>query len=157
MKRNSLFGAAALFVAGAAIGGGAMVSQRAMASETPPVEADSVIFGSIGADGSSVQCTFTGAEAQSLMPSAAPSVDPSSATGESIVGYAVAEGGYVAETDGTLPPLPDGSVTFAVGAMTGEIVASAVDGSGSPIEMAAPREGTPEECAAMLAAFEAAP
>lgn len=154
MKRNSLFGAAAMFVAGAAIGGGAIVSQQAMATDKPATATDSVTIGMVSTDGDHVQCTFTGAEAAGLIPTEVSAADQLpvevQAGGEQVFGDAVTGqiSGFGVVTTDSLPEL-DGSgevATFGVDAATGVMTLS---GSGE----SQPRQGTPEECAALRDGF----
>lgn len=133
MKRNSLFGAAAIFVAGAAIGGGAIVSQQAMATDTPEAATDSVTIGMVSSDGDAVQCTFTGADAADLMPieipapeGGTPAIDGQTGMG-SISGAAVAGDGALPEFDGTAGK----PVEIAVPAGSESVSGVAVSGDGA--------------------------
>jgi hypothetical protein len=144
MKHNSLFAVAAALVAGAAIGGGAIVSQQAMATRTPAKATDSVTIGMLGADGTAVQCTFTGADAQDLIPAGAPTDSTPLVAPEG-------GSGIITQVTGAAVPPPEldssnGVVTASVDAATG---AMEVVGAG---EWTA-REGTPEECADLRAAM----
>lgn len=158
MKRNSLFGAVAMFVAGAAIGGGAIVSQQAMATNTPATATDSVTIGMVSADGDHVQCTFTGADAAGLIPTEVPAADELpievQAGGEQVFGDAVTGqiSGFGVVTTDSLPEL-DGSgdmAAFGVDTATGVMT---ISGAGEP----QPRQGTPEECASLRDGFLSGP
>jgi len=165
MKRNSLFGAAAIFVAGAAIGGGAIVSQQAMATDTPEAATDSVTIGMVSSDGDAVQCTFTGADAADLMPVDVPGVPSAVEVGDLTVAggsggpavmgpTAVAQSGGgsisgLGEVSDDLLPVLDGAsgvATIEVDAASGGIALPA----GGALQS---REGTAEECEALRAEF----
>lgn len=173
MKRNTLFGAAGLLAAGAAIGAGAIVSQNAMADDGGSAIANTVTMINIDEDGTAVQCTFTGADAEGILPAGIPTDDAAKA--EVVMGSA-----QIAATDGSLPMIEvsggavavdegviaglipvgsfppgdlvaQGSGVITVGASTanGEVTISGISPSGDPIAGPETREGTAEECAAM--------
>lgn len=142
MKLKLLFGTAATLMAGAAIGGGVMISHQAMATSTPSKATESVTIGLLGKDGVGIQCKFSGADAQKLLQEPA-TADGATAipvgsigAGKSISGVAVAPSEDVASS----------GVAIAVEASTGE--ATMV---GAPTL----RDGTPEECAAAQSGLEA--
>ena len=156
MKRNTLFGAAAMLMAGAAIGAGAVITQNAMADDGN-LPADTLTMVNIGSDGSAISCTFTGDDIVGLVPVGIPTDDVAkeaaiAASGE--VSGAIAITG-TAEVAGELPvidtagapaiPLPEGSaegvVTVQVGAEGGPVN---INGSVGDV-----RDGTPDECQAM--------
>jgi len=144
MKRNTLFGGAALLLAGAAIGGGAMISRTAIADDAPAVETDAVTIGMVGTDGTGFQCTFTGTDAQTLIPPP----PPIEASGGSVSGAAIRGTGVIDAADGPLPVLDasGGVLTVGVAAGSGEVVVSGVDSDGAAIAAPEIREGTAEEC-----------
>lgn len=172
MKRNTLFGAAGLLVAGAAIGAGAIVSQNAMASDGQVETANALTMINISDDGTAVQCTFTGADAEGLVPEGIPTDDALKA--QMVMGVA-----NIVPADGSLPVIDvdGGTVVGSTGIISGEFVTSgslpvgAVEASGvitvgastsdgkveitgvgpdgAPIAGSDAREGTAEECAAM--------
>lgn len=151
MKRNTIFGAAALLVAGAAIGAGSVVSQNAMAATGEPAETSQLTMVSIGEDGTAIECTFEGSEAAGLIPEppAGFPIDGTTIEGNMVIGM-----GEILPADGTLPELqlPEGVLPTDGQVVSGAVtVAAAVDGAemtinGAPLET---REGTAEECAAM--------
>lgn len=165
MKRNTLFGAAGLLVAGAAIGAGAVVSQNAMASDGQMETADALTMINISDDGTALQCTFTGADIEGLVPAGIPTDDV--IKGQMVVGV-----GGIVPADGTVPMIDvdgativggsdiitgsiaegavpvDGVITVGAG-MSGELTISGTDANGDPIVGPETREGTAEECAAM--------
>lgn len=173
MKRNTVFGAAGLLVAGAAIGAGAIVSQNAMADDGGSAIANTVTMINIDDDGTAVQCTFTGADAEGIVPAGIPTDDAAkagvimgsaqiSATDGSLPVIEVSGGAVAVEEGviaglvpvGSFPPgdlVAQGSGVITVGASTasGEVTISGVAPDGSPIAGPETREGTAEECAAM--------
>jgi hypothetical protein len=174
MKRNTIFGAAALLVAGAAIGAGSVVSQNAMADDGLAEPASALTMINIGADGTAVQCNFTGAEAEALLPTLPPGIPTDDAAKAAANGVVIGIG-QIAPAQGDLPQIqvggPAGVVTSVVtgsidpGALpangvitveaktaTGGIEISGTNADGTPIAAPETREGTAEECAAMRAA-----
>ncbi len=168
MKRNTLFGAAGLLVAGAAIGAGAIVSQNAMASDGQVETADALTMINISEDGTALQCTFTGADIEGLVPEGIPTDD--ALKGQMVMGVAniVSAEGSLPEIDvdggtvvgnagvivGSIAPgaLPaDGVITVEASTATGGIQISGTNADGTPIAGPETREGTAEECAAMRA------
>jgi len=156
MKRNTIFGAAALLVAGAAIGAGSVVSQNAMAASGGPAETNQLTMVSIGEDGSAIECTFEGADAEGLIPEppAGVAVDAQPVVGNVVVGM-----GQLVPTDGSLPELPlppagelpagqvpDGQVISGVVSIGAGVDGSEIMVDATPLET---REGTAEECAAL--------
>lgn len=150
MKRNTIFGAAALLVAGAAIGAGSVVTQSAMAdSATTDPAANTVTVGQLGTDGDGFQCTFTGAEAEALMPTPA---DMTAAAAELPVEVT---GSFTVDPSNPGPGVQIGeAVVGATGAVgVGEITpaealpADMLPASGDVTQL---REGTPDECAGLL-------
>ncbi|MDO8363273.1 MAG: hypothetical protein Q7V88_10290 [Actinomycetota bacterium] len=169
-QRNKLFAGLSLAVAGAAIGAGAIVSANAMAAsgdDAPPTDVLTMI--SMSSDGSQpVQCTFSGEEAATIigdMPLPVPTDD---------IAKLEANGGPITITNGQPPEGFDGQIITGTGTVisTGTITAAGGEGGivqigegGLPLpELSLPegmpepvlisadeaREGTPEECAAML-------
>ena len=165
MKRNTLFGAAGLLVAGAAIGAGAIVSQNAMADDGQVETADALTMININDDGTALQCTFTGADIEGLVPEGIPTNDV--IDGQMVVGVAgivPAEGELpvievAAGTEigngvimGSLPAdalQASGVITVGASTSDGKVTISGVGADGTPIAGPETREGTAEECAAM--------
>lgn len=173
MKRNTLFGAAALLVAGAAIGAGSVVSQNAMASDGQAEPANALTMVNIGADGTAVQCNFTGADAESLLPSLPPGIPTDDAAKAAANGVVIGIG-QIAPAQGDLPQIQvggpadvvtsvvtgsidpgvfpaNGVVTIEASTADGKVTVSGVNADGTPIAAPETREGTAEECAAMRA------
>lgn len=177
MKRNTLFGAAALLVAGAAIGAGSVVSRNAMASDGQAEPANALTMVNIGADGTAVQCNFTGADAESLLPSLPPGIptdDAAKAAAKAAANGVVIGIGQIAPAQGDLPQIQvggpadvvtsvvtgsidpgvfpaNGVVTIEASTADGKVTVSGVNADGTPIAAPETREGTAEECAAMRA------
>lgn len=144
MQRNTIFGAAALLVAGAAIGAGSVVSQNAMADTGSPAKASEITMVNIGPDGKAVQCTFSGADAEGLLPAGVP------ADAHMVMGSA-----QITTVDGSLPELqlpPDGQLPEGAQVVTG-LAGSDTGPAGMVIngEPADVHDGTAEECAAIHA------
>ncbi len=155
MKRNTLFGAAAMLMAGAAIGAGAVITQNAMADDGTAQPADTLTMVNIDADGNAVSCTFTGDDVAGLVPPGIPTDDvakQAAIDGQVVVGQAsviaTAEGDLPAidisnVTGGSLPPgTGQGVVTVQADATAAGVVS--IDGA-----VGEAREGTAEECQAM--------
>ena len=163
MKRNTLFGAAALLMAGAAIGGGAVITQNAMADDGQPPVADALTMVNIAADGTALQCTFTGDDIDGLVPVGIPTDDATKiAANAGVIQMATTEGSLPEIQMGSGVQVVTGSITSGAVPASGVVTVEATPGGG-PIEIsatdvdgnlvAAPeaREGTAEECAAMRA------
>ena len=162
MKRNTIFGAAALLVAGAAIGAGSMVSSNAMAETGSPAATSQLKMVTFGTDGKPLECTFSGADAEGLLP-AAPAGVPADATpvkGNVVVGQA-----QLIPADGNLPVPPAGLVPTGSGTITvtatATATATAIAGvpgdlpqlsSHDPVQIISggdARAGTADECNAL--------
>ena len=158
MKRNTLFGAAGLLVAGAAIGAGAVVSQNAMASDGQVETADELTMINISDDGTALQCTFTGADIEGLVPEGIPTDD--ALKGATVVGI-----GEIVPVEGDLPEIDisgviagslpadavqaSGVITVGASSADGKVTITGVGTDGAPIAGPETREGTAEECSAM--------
>lgn len=161
-QRNKLFAGLSRAVAGAAIGAGAIVSANAMAASGEEAPADVLTMISVSSDGGQpVQCTFEGDEVTRILgdiPGAIP-VAPGGGT-INVISADVANGEPPEGFDGQI--VGTGTIT---GMGDGDVVQ--IDEGGLPLpELQLPeglpeievisaddaREGTPEECAAMLEA-----
>ena len=158
MKRNTIFGVAALLVAGAAIGAGSVVSSNAMAETGSPAPTSQLKMVTFGTDGKPLECTFSGADAEGLLP-AMPAGVPADATpveGDVVVGQA-----QLIPADGNLPVPPAGLVPTGSGTIIATGTATAVAGvpgdlpqlsSDGPVQIISggdARPGTADECKAL--------
>ncbi len=133
MKRNTLFGAAGLLVAGAAIGAGAVVSQNAMASDGQVETANALTMINIGEDGTAVQCTFTGADAEALMPTLPPGIPTDDAAKAEANGQMVVGVANITPVEGPLPEI-DASSGVIVGAVpVGDVPAGSLPAGAVPV------------------------
>lgn len=172
MKKNSIFAATSLLLAGAVVGAGAMISGSAMADSGRSPETAEVTIGVASANGDVVECALTGAEAQEFLggfgDGAAPS-DVSYVFGSTVIGSAetmAAEEAARVEVS-ELAPSVVGSDGHAVSVPAVAADPTKTEGSyllAVPAQIEATtgvdgipgngRVGTPEECKVIL---EAAP
>lgn len=162
MKRNRIFAASTLLLAGAVVGAGAMISGSAMAdSGNSPNSAD-VTIGIANVDGEVMECSLSGIEAEAFFGSLESGNAPEglhSVFGPATVGTeADGSTGEVAATyevdiTNVLPTENAGDeVVFGVASVDSSVTESGA--AGEIVDSYVVRAGTPEECASALKAVK---
>ena len=165
-KRSKVSVVAALGIAAAAVGVGAVVSGNAMAGSGDPVtEAATITLLAPSPDGSGdiVECTVD-LEAsgvvwgEAVVPDASSTGEPQE-LGELQGSFSVSSDGTIIGGDGSEVPIPVGDITIgeSIQGVTAVGVVTPVGEAGEPelIELDDARPGTPEECAALGAGVPA--
>lgn len=175
MKKNSVFAATSLLLAGAVVGAGAMISGVAMADSGRSPETAEVTVGVASTSGDVVECALAGAEAQEFLLSFADGAAPSEVDVDYVFGRTeIGSAETMAAEEAARVDVSEGADATVVGsdgpAVSGPAVAvdpTKTEGSyllAVPAQIEATTEvdgvpgngrvGTPEECKVIL---EAAP
>lgn len=172
MKRNSIFAASSLLLAGMVVGAGAMISGSAMADNGNSADTAEVTVGMANAEGEVMECSLSGIEAEAFFgslesgnaPEGLHSVFGSTTVGTEAGGSAgEVAAAYEVDITDVLPTENAGDeVVFGVASVDSPVTGSGGDAAvassalpaGEIVDSYVVRAGTPEECASVLEAVK---